>query len=115
MAIFVESAEPVTARVTLRNGNPEQLTFQVAVALTPAGTANIVAQSPVAELVLAAGASKTLDLGLSAPPTSGSYDSYVLGLYKAPDGTWKPAMANKAFEGVQVYIPGLEVVSVTWV
>lgn len=117
MTVYVEKAETLTARAVLRNPTPESLDYQVQVVLYPTGTVTTpVAQSAVTPRTIAGGQQVTVDLPLSAPAQTLLCDSYILGMFRSKvTGNWEVAMATKVFEGVQVYAPGLEVVSVTWV
>ncbi len=94
--------EVVTAIATVRNPYPKTLDYRVMVALCPTRTNIIAATSNEIPVTAAAGESKTITIGLSPPASGGLYDSYLLGVYHAADGTWKVAMANYAFEGAFV-------------
>ncbi len=117
MTVYVEKSEVLTARAVLKNPSLESLDYQVQVVLYPTGTVTTpAAQSAITPVTIAGQQQVSVDLPLSAPAATGLCDSYILGMFKSKvTGTWQVAMATKVFEGVQVYAPGLEVVSITWV
>ena len=116
MAIFVESGESLMARATLRNPSPEPLNYLVRAVLTPTGGTTVVADSGEIPVTIAGGQTVAVDMPVTSPPATALYDSYLMAVYRsAITGMWEVATASFAFEGVQVYAPGLEVISVVWV
>ena len=116
MAIFVEAGEPLMARATLRNPSPEPMNYLARVVLTPTGGTTVVADSGEIPVTISGGQTVTVDMPVTSPPATAMYDSYLMAVYQsAITGMWEVAVANFAFEGVQVYEPGLEVIDVGWV
>lgn len=113
--LYVEPRETLTASVPMKNLSPEAMDFKVMVALCTTGTKTIVASSPEIPLTLAGNGTTTAKVSLTAPGVVALYDSYVLAVYLGVDRLWHVAMADFAFEGVGVYVPGLQVTQVTWV
>jgi len=116
MAIFVEAGEPLMARATLRNPSPEPLNYLVRAVLTPTGGTTVVADSGEIPVTIPGGQTVAMDMPVTSPPATALYDSYLMAVYRsAITGMWEVATASFGFEGVQVYEPGLEVISVVWI